>query len=203
VLQPRPADIRDIALLFLLWAGALRSDELVRIRLRDLVFDDQGLTIHIRTSKTDQHGKGATKVIPRTPDSGIDIVHLIHQWVTLMRSAGAVDATPVYIAIDRHDTLILTAHDPTTGVETPAPPCTTTSVTDIVRRALQRAIPDITATSYTSHSGKRGIATELAHAGADVREIMNVTGHTHAETAMRYIEEVDRWNTTALRRLQL
>ena len=109
----------------------------------------------------------------------------------------------MFVGIDRHDNLTLTVIDPSTGNETVAPPCATTSVTDTVRRALLRAIPDIAVSTFSSHSGKRGIATELAHAGADVREIMNVTGHKHATTAMRYIEEVDRWTSSALRRLQL
>lgn len=202
-LAPRPADVRDIATLFLLWTCALRSDELVRLRLRDLRFNEDGLAIYIRFSKTDQEGKGETRVIPRGTGGEIDIVESIRRWVVMLRQAGAPENCPVFVAVDRHDNLILSVVDVENGEEVTVPPCATRAVTDVIRRALTRSLPDLSVELYSSHSGKRGIATELAHSGADVREIMSVTGHKRPETALRYIDEVDRWKTSALRKLSL
>lgn len=203
VLAPRAANVRDLAALFLLWACGLRSDELVRLRLRDLRFDDQGLTVSIRWSKTDQEGRGETRVIPRGNDGDIDIVGLIHRWTVMLRNAGAPESCPVFVAIDRHDSLILSVVDPESGEEITVPPCAPRAITDVVRRALGRSIPELPSEQFSSHSGKRGIATELAHSGADVREIMSVTGHKKPETALRYIDEVERWSSSALKKLRL
>ena len=40
---------------------------------------------------------------------------------------------------------------------------------DIVRKVLAEAVSSVDVSQFSSYSGKRGIATELAEAGADVR----------------------------------
>jgi len=50
--------IRDRSMLLLAYSGYLRRSELVRIKLEDLIFDNEFLQIFIPTSKTDQTGKG-------------------------------------------------------------------------------------------------------------------------------------------------
>lgn len=56
---------------------------------------------------------------------------------------------------------------------------------------------------FSSHSAKRGIATELAHHDADVRQIMSVTGHKSANVALGYVEEAERFEQSPLRLLGL
>jgi len=56
----RLKDLRDRALLLLGFAGAFRRSELVALNVEDLAADAGGLRIHIRHSKTDQEGQGAT-----------------------------------------------------------------------------------------------------------------------------------------------
>jgi integrase len=56
----RLKSLRDRALLLLGFAGAFRRSELVALNVEDLEADAAGLRIHIRHSKTDQEGLGAT-----------------------------------------------------------------------------------------------------------------------------------------------
>ena len=199
----RPAQVRDHALILALWAGGLRSDELVRLRFRDLSFDGRGMAIRIRKSKTDQEGRGATKVIPRGLQVETDPVGAMERWATLVRIAGGGDDLPVYVPIDRHDNLVIIEFDED-GAERPVSPCAPTTVTAMLRTNLEGAeVPGIDLSTFSSHSGKRGVATELAHGGADIRAIAQVTGHKSLEIARRYVEEVEAWDNNALRGLGL
>lgn len=56
-------DVRDRALLLLGFAGAFRRSELVGLDVSDIEFCDGGMRVHIRRSKTDQEGAGATIAI--------------------------------------------------------------------------------------------------------------------------------------------
>jgi hypothetical protein len=51
-------DIRDRALLLIGFAGAFRRSELVDLNVEDLEFNENGLVIHLRRSKTDPGGAG-------------------------------------------------------------------------------------------------------------------------------------------------
>jgi integrase len=55
---------RDRALLLLGFAGALRRSELVGLDVTDVAEGADGLTLHLRRSKTDQEGAGRTLGIP-------------------------------------------------------------------------------------------------------------------------------------------
>jgi site-specific recombinase XerC len=59
-----PAGCRDRALLLLGFAGALRRSELVGLDLADVTEGTDGLTVHLRRSKTDQEGTGRTVGVP-------------------------------------------------------------------------------------------------------------------------------------------
>ena len=59
-----PIDVRDRALVLLLYAGALRRSELVALDLDDVTEAADGLVVTIRRAKTDQEGQGATVGIP-------------------------------------------------------------------------------------------------------------------------------------------
>jgi len=57
--------LRDRAVLLLGFAGAFRRSELVALDVADVEECDEGLRVHIRRSKTDQEGQGATIAIMR------------------------------------------------------------------------------------------------------------------------------------------
>lgn len=56
---------------------------------------------------------------------------------------------------------------------------------------------------FSSHSGKRGIATQLPRSTTDISEIAKVTRHKSLQTVKGYVEEEQRKTTSALVKLDL
>jgi integrase/recombinase XerD len=55
----------------------------------------------------------------------------------------------------------------------------------------------------SSHSGRRGFITKLAHGGISAKVIMELVGHKHLGTTQRYIEVNDAMKRAAVEILQL
>jgi integrase len=64
--QTHLADARDTAMILIGWKAALRASDLAGMRLEDQRLTDDGLAVHLRRSKTDQTGTGATIGITAT-----------------------------------------------------------------------------------------------------------------------------------------
>ena len=63
---PSLSDVRLLAVCLVAFAGFLRCDELIKLRCKDVSFNEQGMVINIMSSKTDQYREGASLVIART-----------------------------------------------------------------------------------------------------------------------------------------
>ena len=63
----RALDVRDRALMLIGFAGAFRRSELVGLNIEDLEFNEDGLVVHLRRSKTDPEGQGRKVGIPYGP----------------------------------------------------------------------------------------------------------------------------------------
>ena len=63
---PSLSDVRLLAVCFVAFAGFLRCDELIKLRCKDVSFNEQGMVINIVSSKTDQYREGASMVIACT-----------------------------------------------------------------------------------------------------------------------------------------
>ena len=50
----------------------------------------------------------------------------------------------------------------------------------------------------TSHSGRRGFITKLAHSGISAKVIMELAGHKHLTTTQRYIDVTDEMKQRAV-----
>ena len=50
----------------------------------------------------------------------------------------------------------------------------------------------------SSHSGRRGFITKLAHSGISAKVIMELAGHKHLTTTQRYIEVNDEMKRAAV-----
>ena len=50
----------------------------------------------------------------------------------------------------------------------------------------------------SSHSGRRGFITKLAHSGISAKVIMELAGHKHLGTTQRYIEVNDEMKRAAV-----
>ncbi len=203
VLSPAPSSVRNMACIWLLWAGALRSDELAHVRIRHLSFDTRGLTLTIPRSKTDQAGKGMVAFVPRGEHVETDVVGAVERWLNVLRAAGATDDTYLLCPIDRHENLYLFEEQPD-GSRQPVAAVNGQTVTHLLRGALRRAeIEGVNIDAFSSHSGKRGIATQLAQKTTDISEIAKVTRHKSLQTVKGYVDEEQHKSTSALLNLDL
>jgi integrase len=166
-----PSDIagtRDRALLLVGFAGATRRSELVGLDVADIIEGDQGLAIIIRSSKTDQEGRGRQVAIPRGHDPETCPVRALQGWL----EAAAIDDGPVFRPIDRHGNIASAR-------------LSDRAVALIVKRAAEGAGLD--PTRYSGHSLRAGFATTAAANGAPERAIANQTGHKSMEVLRRYV----------------
>jgi site-specific recombinase XerD len=162
--------VRDRALILLGFAGAFRRTELVGLDFTDLDFGQDGLTIMLRRSKTDQEGQGRKLGIPYGSNPETCPVRSLQVWI----EASGIVAGPVFRSLNRHGRLQparLSAGD----------------VARIVKKMAQLAGLD--ARKYSGHSLRAGHATSAAIAGASERSIMNQTGHRSVQMVRRYIRD--------------
>jgi integrase len=104
--------LRDRALLVVGFAGAFRRSELVALDVADVDCGDDGLVVHIRRSKTDQEGEGASIGLPFGSDPATCPVRTLRAWL---------DAAPCFVGQDRlRDPVAAHRQVPVDGVGRPA-----------------------------------------------------------------------------------
>jgi site-specific recombinase XerD len=161
---------RDRALLLIGFAGAFRRSELVALDVADATEGHEGLTVHLRRSKTDQEGQGRTVGIPFGANLATCPVRAWRAWI----EASAITEGPVFRSVDRH------GHIGTTRL-------TGQSVAHIVKR--HAAMAGLDPEQIAGHSLRAGLATSAAAAGVPERVIANTTGHKGSAMLRRYIRE--------------
>ncbi len=161
---------RDRALLLLGFAGAFRRSELVGLDREDLSVTNEGITVTLRRSKTDQEGQGRKVGIPYGSRPHTCPVRAMLAWYDV----SGIATGPVFRAINRHGQLRHTR-------------LTAQVVALIVKRYAEAAglNPDL----YAGHSLRAGLATSAASAGVSERAIMEQTGHKSVTMVRRYIRE--------------
>lgn len=168
-----PADangLRDRALLLLGFAGAFRRSELVALDLADLEFGDGGLRVHIRRSKTDQDGQGAT--IGIALGSVACPVAAVRAWIAV---AGIVDG-PLFRPVAK-------------GSRVAAARLSADSVANIVKRHAKRLGFD--PATFAGHSLRSGFLTSAAGRGASIFKMMDVSRHRSVDTLRGYVRDAE------------
>ena len=160
---------RDGALLALGFAGAFRRSELIALEVADLVFEAEGLRVHIRHSKTDQEGRGQEIAIPR--GTKLRPVSAVQDWL----KAAKIKDGPVFRSINRHGRI---------GAALSAQ-----SVALIVKRYAE--IAGLDPRDFAGHSLRAGFLTSAAEAGADVLRMMEVSRHKRVETVQGYVRRAN------------
>lgn len=161
--------MRDRALLLIGFAGALRRSELVALTLEDLHFHDQGVTVELRRSKTDQVGIGRKVGIPYARGL-ICPVKALRKWLIQAQ----IQSGHIFQAITRHGRLSgkgLSAH----------------TVSLIIKERAKAAGFD--ARKYSGHSLRAGLVTSAARAGVSSWKIRQQTGHKSDAMLARYIRD--------------
>jgi len=160
---------RDRAALSLGFAGAFRRSDLVRLHLRDIDLRADRLQVTTRKSKTDQEGKGKVLVIPKAKNAGLCPVRMMAAWLRLRGN----DPGPLFCDVTPAGELV---KGKGMGVHS-------------IRYALKTGADyaGIDHARFGSHSLRAGAVTAAADAGADVWEIMELTGHKSVETVGKYV----------------
>jgi len=161
-------DVRDRALMLLAWTLGTRRSELTRLRLDDLQFDSDGLSVRIDTSKTDPEGRGTCLGIPRI-DAAPCAVTALEAW---LQAAGIHDG-PVFRRVDRWGNVgEERLHDDSLSV--------------ILRaRLLAAGVPG--AGAFSSHSFRAGLITDTIAAGEIPAEVQERSRHCSHDVFQSYI----------------
>jgi integrase len=176
-----PADLsgaRDRALLLLGFAGGFRRSELVGLDVADLSFGEDGLTVVLRKSKTDQEGEGRKVGIPFGSDKATCPARAVKGWL----AAAGIASGPVFRPVDKHGHMgagQLTDH----------------GLWLVVKRACRRA--GIDPAGYSGHSLRAGLVTAAAQAGKSTHAIMKQTGHRSTAMVERYVRDADVFTDNA------
>lgn len=161
--------LRDRALLLICFAGGLRRSELVALDHEDLSFSQEGLTLRIRQSKSDQEGQGAEVRIVRGLYGMTCPVRALEVW--LQRSGIA------YGAVFPRMTAAGTIETRLTG----------NGVWQILRRRAKQAGLEVPEGERLSPHGMRaGFITEAYLNGALDEQVMAHARQKDVNTTRRY-----------------
>lgn len=159
---------RDRALLLLGFAGSFRRSELAGLDLEDLTMHDDRVNVNLARSKTDQLGRGRELVIPRAKRAGVCPVRALHAWIVERGHWSG----PLFVDITKRDALTRDRIEPNV-------------VYYAMRASAKRAGLDWR--KFGAHSLRAGAITAAADAGADVFEIMALSGHKSVENVAKYV----------------
>ena len=182
--------LRDRALLLLAYDSMRRRSELVALRIEDIEFlDDQGASVLLRRSKTDQFGAG--------------------QWIHL-GNATTRAIEDWLAAAELDEGFILRSIAPGNRI---LGEMTSSRINRTLKRLATRAqLPLAHIRQISGHSTRVGAAQDLMIGGASLPQIMVRGGWSKTDTVMRYIERVQpgmlpltstrvSWGDTKLKRL--
>jgi site-specific recombinase XerD len=184
-----PLGIRNRAMLLLGFGAALRRSELVGLRIGDVQrVAGRGLTVLVRRSKTDQHGRGQQVAIwANSADPLTCPAAALERWMALRDTAPDVarcfgpegrGALTLFCGMSKAGRLSGRA-------------LSDKAVARLVKTAAASAGLD--AESYSGHSLRAGLATAAGDQGAGLADLMRQTRHKSTEIALGYLRPADLW----------
>lgn len=180
---------RDRVMLVLGFSAMMRRSELAALRIEDLCFTDDGVTVLIRQSKTDQEAAGAEVHVPHGVHADTDPVRVAQAWLSALSELGVIDG-PLLRRINRWGAL-------QPGTFSGA------AVNQAVQRlAVAAGLPD--AVKFTAHGLRAGGPTEAAKAGYPVSFIADHGRWSKTSPqVLEYIRPVDKWRDNPMRGIGL
>ena len=158
--------LRDRALLLVAYDSMRRRSELISLRVEDIEWiPDNGASILLRKSKTDQHGCG--KWIHLTSESS----EALHQWL----SAAKINEGLIFRGVKPSEAI-------TDGL------CESRISRIYKARARKAGLSEIVVKSISGHSMRVGGAQDLLNIGRSLPQIMVKGGWAKTDTVMRYAE---------------
>lgn len=174
----RLIDARNNALLQIGFFGAFRRSELVAICWEHIHFVPEGIEVLIPRSKTDQDGEGQICAIPYG-DKKLCPITALMAW----RDKSSAQTGLVFRSIGNGESLRTEAIRP--------------NQINVMIKSIAKAcqLPEVQL--YSSHSMRRGFATEASKKGAPFGAIMRQGRWRHEGTVLGYIEEGKRFDSNA------
>lgn len=170
--------LRDRALLLMGFAGAFRRSELVALDTEHLSARDEGLSVRIASSKTDQEGQGQTVGIARVAHSPYCPVQAVSDWCV----AGEIMTGPVFRRMLRGDTV---SRDRLSAQ----------SVALVIKELALKIGLD--PARYAGHSLRSGFLTSAARARASIFKMADQSRHKSLDVLREYVRAEDRFDDHA------
>lgn len=180
----RLIDLRDKTLLLLGFSGAFRRSELVGIDYEHISFDQEGVSILIPFSKTDQAGQGHHVEIPRREDSSNCPVLALNKWL----KSSNIKNGPIFKPINKHGIIL---EQRLSGK----------AVSLILKKHADEVFED--PSNVSGHSLRRGFVMSSLEADVHLVAIMNQTRHASVNTLKEYSSEKKNYKTNALHSISL
>lgn len=167
---------RDHALLLLGLVTLGRRCEIAAFTWDDLRDTEEGLSVYVAMSKTDQAARGETVPVSYGALPGTDPVAVLARWRSVLATRGIADG-PLLRRVSKHDRI--------------GGAISARIVNDVVqRRARLATLPR----GYSAHSLRAGGATIAYKNGATIETICRLGRWKLGSTAvLGYIREVDQW----------
>lgn len=180
---------RDRVMVVLGFAMMARRSELATLEISDVTFTDDGLTVLIRASKTDQEATGEEVNIPNGVHPDTDPVRVVRAWLSLLADCGHSDG-PLLRPVNRWDQL------QPGGMSGAA-------INERVRTlAVKAGVPK--ADTFTAHGLRAGGPTEAAKAGQPVAFIAaHGRWSKTSPQVLKYIRAADKWRDNPMRGIGL
>ena len=165
------AGVRDRALLLLAFAGALRRSELVALDVAHLRWTNDGLTVLLERSKTDERGEGAELAITCGRAEETCPVAALRTWLEQAR----ISAGPLFRRISR------------SGTVGPNRLSADAVRQILLKRAGLAGIKGALAEPVSPHGLRAGFVTTAYRNGVPDEEIMGHTRHRSLATMRSYV----------------
>ena len=191
-----PRGVRDRAVLLLGFNMMGRRSEISGLDRIDIEDADEGITVYIRRSKTDQDAEGASVGVPYGQHEDTCAVRAVRAWMSVLDAHGLTGGA-LFRPIDRHGHI---GGQPEMAGRA-ATRLTGKSISDIVRkRALLAGLPD----RYSGHSLRSGAATSAYAAGVPVSVIAaHGRWSEKSPVVLGYIRAVDKWKNNPMKGIGL
>lgn len=167
-------DLRDRALIMLLYAGAYRRSEASAMLTKHVKFIP-GKGVEIKLARAKRKINGITKSIVAGDE--LCPVRFLQEYIT----ASGIEDGFLFRRTNRSRKML---EDPISG----------TSIYKMVKKRCEDAGLE---GRFGGHSGRRGFVDTSLRAGKPINKVMEMTGHSNIQTVQEYFDENERWKDNA------
>ena len=181
-LKDNPIDVRNRTMILLAFVSGWRRSEVSVLQYADVQFVKEGMTLWLRSSKTDQQAKGRSVGVHKGRSALTCPVRAMKEWLKIR---GHWDG-PLFV---RFTPVGAMTRDGLDGRG------------QVLYNALKEALNDLgeDPRRFGAHSLRAGMVTEASKAGATEASIMRSTGHSTSAMLQRYIRPAKLFDMNPMR----